>query len=146
MASSLLNTHTYKIRNFSKLTIFKRQWISEIHVHLTAWKMKKVKRFCFRSFSFMVSICWFLLLIILTKCTKFRGSGGSVPSCLCISLVQNFFSWAFRGSRLFLVVISWVQGFFTWLYCVRGVIVNKSNLTQNWRNWKDFFKEVNTEN
>ena len=54
----------------------------------------------------------------------------------------NFFSWLFRGCKGFshgcIVCVSGGKG--------GRVMVNKSNLAQNCRNWKDFFKEVNTEN
>ena len=53
-----------------------------------------------------------------------------------ISWVQTFPRGRFVGSKVFHLAVLCV--------CV-WAIVNESNLTQNWRNWRDFFREVNTE-
>ena len=109
-----------KFKKISKIATLKRQWVGEIHVQLTTWKVKqKQKRFCFSSFN-MISIWWFVLLMFLIKCTKFRGSGGSVSSCPCVY---------FMGANFFLLGILLIQTYFepkkgAYLY----TIVNENNL------------------
>ena len=41
IVNSSLNRHLGKFKKISKIAILKRQWVSETHVHLAIWKMKK---------------------------------------------------------------------------------------------------------